>query len=182
MHTVAGEPRDSCGFQAKQGEKNMPKLKTANAVESNAKATAIELLNARLAEGIDLALDIKQAHWNLRGRQFIAVHEMLDKFRDDVDDYNDTIAERVSQLGSMPLGTVQAVVKASGLAAYPTDISAIEDHLSALLERTAKLANQVRKDIETAASAGEADTADIFTEVSRGLDKWLWFVEAHLQG
>jgi starvation-inducible DNA-binding protein len=160
----------------------MPKLHTANGVDSNAKATAIELLNGRVADAIDLALTIKQAHWNLRGREFIAVHEMLDKFRADIDGYVDTMAERVSQLGGIALGTSQAVVKASKLKPYPTDISAIEAHLKALAERTAVLANQVRSDIDTADEAGDADTADIFTETSRGLDKWLWFVEAHLQG
>jgi starvation-inducible DNA-binding protein len=159
----------------------MPSLHTANGVDSNARATAIDLLNARLADAIDLALIVKQAHWNVRGREFIAVHEMLDKFRDDIDGYADTIAERVSQLGAIALGTSQVVAGSSRLAAYPTDITAIEAHLTALRERTAVLANQIRHDIDTAAEAGEADTADIFTEVSRGLDKWLWFVEAHLQ-
>lgn len=159
-----------------------PHLTTANGVESNARATAIEILNARVADSIDLALVVKQAHWNLRGRDFIAIHEMLDKFRDDVDEYVDTMAERVSQLGGIALGTVQAVAHATKLSAYPTDITAIDQHLKALVERTAALANQVRRDIDTASEAGEADTADIFTEVSRGLDKWLWFLEAHLQG
>ena len=160
----------------------MPTLKTSNSLESNTKATSIALLNDRLADAIDLALMIKQAHWNLRGREFIAVHEMLDKFRDDVDEYVDTVAERVSQLGGIAMGTSQAVTQGSTLAPYPTDIIAIEAHLKALAERTGTLANQVRSDIDVAAESGDADTADIFTEVSRGLDKWLWFVEAHLQG
>jgi starvation-inducible DNA-binding protein len=160
----------------------MQHLPTANNLDSNAKNVAVSLLNARLADAIDLALIIKQAHWNIRGREFIAVHEMLDKFRTDADEYVDTMAERVSQLGAIALGTTQTVAKTSKLAPYPTDITAIEAHLKALAERTAVLANAVRKNIDEADEAGDADTADIFTGVSRGLDKWLWFLEAHLQG
>ncbi|CAH2599973.1 DNA protection during starvation protein [Rhodovastum atsumiense] len=157
----------------------MPSLQTANALDSNAKKVAVSLLNARLADAIDLALVVKQAHWNLRGPDFIAVHKMLDEFRTDVDEYVDTIAERVSQLGAIALGTSQAVAQTSQLAPYPTDIIAVEAHLQALLERTAVLANQVRRNIDEVAEAGDANSADIFTEVSRGLDKWLWFLEAH---
>jgi starvation-inducible DNA-binding protein len=155
--------------------------KTKNAVKSNAKSQAIELLNARVADGIDLALVTKQAHWNLKGPQFIAVHEMLDGFRTQIDDYVDTMAERVVQLGGTALGTTQVVAKATKLEAYPTDIYAISDHLGALIERYGSFANAVRENIDQSDEAGDADTADIFTEVSRGMDKALWFLEAHVQ-
>lgn len=158
--------------------KNHP---TKNNLKSNAKSVAIELLNARVADCIDLALLTKQAHWNLKGRQFIGVHEMLDGFRTQVDDYVDTMAERVVQLGGTALGTTQTTAKATTLPAYPLDIYAVPDHLSALIERYGKAANSVRASIDQADEAGDADTADIFTEVSRGLDKALWFLEAHLQ-
>jgi starvation-inducible DNA-binding protein len=154
---------------------------TKNDLKSNAKQASIATLNARVADGIDLALIIKQAHWNLKGRQFIAVHEMLDGFRDEVDEFVDTMAERVTQLGGTALGTTQVVAGATKLPPYPTDIYAIEDHLKALIERFALVANTVRADIDQTAEAGDADTADILTEVSRGLDKQLWFLEAHIQ-
>lgn len=158
--------------------KNHP---TKNDLKSNAKSVAIDLLNARVADCIDLALLTKQAHWNLKGRQFIGVHEMLDGFRTEVDDYVDTMAERVVQLGGTALGTTQTTAQATTLAPYPVDIYAVVDHLHALIDRYGKAANNVRKSIDNAAEAGDADTADIFTEVSRGLDKALWFLEAHVQ-
>jgi len=155
--------------------------KTKNALKSNARTLSMELLNARVADGIDLALITKQAHWNLKGPQFIAIHEMLDGFRGQLDEFNDTMAERVVQLGGTALGTTQVVAKESKLAPYPTDIYKIHDHLHALIERYGSFANAVRGNIEQTAEAGDADTADIFTEVSRGLDKALWFLEAHVQ-
>ena len=154
---------------------------TRNDLQSNTKTAAIELLNARLADAIDLALLTKQAHWNLKGPRFIAIHEMLDGFRDQIDDYIDTMAERVVQLGGTALGTTQTVAKGTTLPPYPTNIYAIQDHLPALIDRYGTVANAVRKAIDAAAEAGDANTADIFTEASRGLDKALWFLEAHVQ-
>lgn len=155
--------------------------KTQNDTSSNAKSVAMAHLNARLADTIDLALITKQAHWNLKGLQFIGVHEMLDTFRTGLDDYTDTMAERVVQLGGTAFGTTQEVAKTSSVAAYPTDIYLVKDHLHALIAAYSTVANAVRKSIDETDEAGDADTADIFTEVSRGLDKNLWFLEAHLQ-
>jgi starvation-inducible DNA-binding protein len=146
-------------------------------VKSNTKTTVAALLNARLADAIDLALMTKQAHWNLRGRQFIAVHEMLDGFRTEIDVHVDTMAERVMQLGGVALGTTQTVAQGSTLKSYQTDLVSVEDHIAAL--RYGDLANSTRAAIDTADEAGDADTADIFTAFSRSLDKALWFLEAH---
>ena len=154
---------------------------TRNALPSNAKSVAIDLLNARLADGIDLALATKQAHWNLKGPRFIAIHLMLDGFRDQIDEHVDTVAERVAQLGGTALGTTQVVADKSTVPAYPTNIYKIEDHLAALIERYSAVANATRKAIDDTDEAGDADTADIFTAASRDLDKALWFLEAHTQ-
>jgi len=154
---------------------------TKNNLESNAKTAAMQLLNARVADCIDLSLMIKQAHWNLKGRSFIGIHLMLDGFRSEVSEFVDTMAERVVQLGGTALGTTQVVGEQSQLKPYPTDIYKIEDHLKALIERYSAAANAVRASIDEADEKDDADTADIFTEVSRGLDKNLWFLEAHMQ-
>ncbi|NTF08292.1 DNA starvation/stationary phase protection protein Dps [Agrobacterium rubi] len=155
--------------------------KTRNDLPSNAKATVIGLLNEALASVIDLSLVTKQAHWNLKGPQFIAIHELLDKFRTSLDKHSDTIAERAVQLGGTALGSVQSVASTSKLKAYPTDIFKIQDHLDELIERYGDVANLIRKSIDEADDAGDANTADIFTAASRDLDKSLWFLEAHVQ-
>ena len=153
-------------------------MQTRNTLDTNARAAAISLLNARVADTIDMALATKQAHWNLRGPSFIGVHEMLDKLRATLDEHIDIMAERVSALGGIARGTTQDAAK-STLQPYPTEIRAIPDHLAALAERLATLGGAVRTNIDEAEEAGDADTADIFTSVSRDLDKWLWFIEAH---
>ena len=159
----------------------MTTYSTHNNLKPAAKAVVIKLLNARLADAIDLALLTKQAHWNIKGPQFIALHEMFDGFRTEVDGHVDTMAERVVQLGGTALGTTQVVARASTLAPYPTGVTSTRDHLDALIERYASVANATRAAIDTADRAGDKDSADILTGVSRGLDKALWFLEAHVQ-
>jgi len=149
--------------------------------DGNARKVVIDILNARLADAIDLALITKQAHWNLRGPDFIAIHEMLDPMRASLDLHVDTIAERVAQLDGIALGTTQVVAKATTLAPYPTDIHKTKDHLAELAKRYAALANQVREDIDATDEAGDADAADILTAFSRDLDKNLWFIKSHLE-
>jgi starvation-inducible DNA-binding protein len=154
---------------------------TRNDLKSNVRKSSIELLNARLADAIDLALITKQAHWNIKGPHFIAVHEMLDGFRTELDNHVDTIAERAVQLGGTALGTSQVVAAESKLPPYPTDIYKTKDHLAALIDHYAAMAKSARAAIDEASEAGDADTADIFTAYSRALDKSLWFLEAHIQ-
>jgi starvation-inducible DNA-binding protein len=166
-----------------QDEKEDDKVtKNTSRIElaSNVKSAMIQLLNARLADTLDLALLTKQAHWNLKGIQFIAVHEMLDGFRTEIDGHTDTIAERVAQLGGIALGTAQTVAEKTSLKPYPTDISSVLDHLNALTDRYAATANSIRSAIDAADEAGDKNTADIFTGVSRSLDKALWFLQSHL--
>jgi len=166
-HQIRGNPMDA--------------IVARNDLKSNAKEQSIGIINARLAEAIDLALLTKQAHWNIRGPHFIAIHEMLDTFRSDLDEHVDTIAERAAQLGGVALGTSQVVARSTPLKPYPTEISRTRDHLEALIERYAHAAKLAREAIDETSDAGDADTADIFTAYSRSLDKLLWFLEAHTQ-
>ena len=159
----------------------MSNYHTHNDLSPNAKTVSIGVLNARLADAIDLALLTKQAHWNIKGPNFIALHEMIDGFRTEIDGLVDTMAERIVQLGGTALGTTQAVARATTLEAYPTDIHKTKDHLAALIERYAQVGSAMRAAINETDEAGDADTNDLLIAFSRALDKQLWFLEAHIQ-
>jgi starvation-inducible DNA-binding protein len=156
-------------------------FKTKNDLSETIRVKAIELLNARLADAIDLQTQTKQAHWNVKGPNFIALHELFDKVNEDVEDYVDELAERVVQLGGVAEGTVRMAAKRSSLSEYPANTVDGHAHVEALSSALAAFGKSARKGIDQADELGDLDTADIFTEISRGIDKWLWFVEAHLQ-
>jgi starvation-inducible DNA-binding protein len=155
--------------------------KTRNDLSAKVRARMADLLNARLAGAIDLYLQSKQAHWNVKGPAFIALHELFDKLGEELESYIDDIAERVVALGGVAEGTLGAVSERTKLAAYPLDISEGPAHVDALADAYAAFGKAVRKAIDDASKAGDADTSDLFTGVSRGIDKGLWFLEAHRQ-
>src|SRR5262245_24678397 len=156
-------------------------FKTKNDLSEAIRIKAIELLNARLADCIDLQTQTKQAHWNVKGPHFIALHELFDKINEEVEDYVDEIAERAVQLGGVAEGTARMVAKRSALAEYLANTVDGRSHVEALSSVLAAFGKSARKAIDSANEFGDLDTADLFTEVSRGIDKWLWFVEAHHQ-
>jgi starvation-inducible DNA-binding protein len=152
---------------------------TRNDLAESTRRAMVELLNRQLADTIDLRLQAKQAHWNVKGPQFIALHELFDRAYEEVGEFEDTIAERAVQLGGVALGTVQAVGRATRVAPYPLDLASGHGHISALATAVGAVASSTRAAIDEAAESADADTADVFTEVSRGLDKLLWLIEAH---
>jgi starvation-inducible DNA-binding protein len=155
---------------------------TKNELALDKRTKLVELLNERLADLIDLSLQGKQAHWNVKGPRFIGLHELFDEIVEDLAPLVDEVAERLAALGGMAEGTIGAVSRRTSLSAYPMNISSGRDHVDALSTALATAGKQVRASIDKATELGDADTADLFTEVSRFLDKQLWFVEAHLQG
>jgi len=156
-------------------------FKTKSELSETIRVQAIELLNARLADAIDLQTQTKQAHWNVKGPHFIALHELFDKVNEDVEDYVDEIAERAVQLGGVAEGTARVAAKRSSLSEYPATAVDGRSHVEALSSALAAFGKSARKAIVQANELNDLDTADLFTEISRGTDKWLWFVEAHLQ-
>ncbi|MBV8130063.1 MAG: DNA starvation/stationary phase protection protein Dps [Planctomycetaceae bacterium] len=156
-------------------------FKTKNDLSEATRVKAIELLNARLADCKDLQTQTKQAHWNVKGPHFIGLHELFDKINEDVEDYVDEIAERAVQLGGVAEGTARVVAKRSSLPEYPLNAVDGRSHVEALSTALAAFGKSARQAIDQANELHDLDTADILTDVSRGVDKWLWFVEAHLQ-
>lgn len=153
---------------------------THNTLSENIRAQSIELLNKHLAAAIDLHAQVKQAHWNVRGPGFIAIHELFDKVSEDVETYSDQIAERAGGLGGTAHGTIQVAAERSFLVPYKHGIADEKSHVFAVASSLAAFGQSAREAINEAAKFGDADTADIFTEISRGIDKQLWFVESHI--
>jgi len=154
---------------------------TKNDLPEATRAKIVELLNARLSDAIDLQTQCKQAHWNVKGANFIALHELFDKVNADAEEYVDLIAERAVQLGGVVEGTARTAAKRSTLGEYPANVVSGRDHVEALSTTLAAFGKVTRLAIQATAELRDQDTADIFTEVSRGVDKWLWMLEAHLQ-
>ena len=153
---------------------------TRNDLHADTRTRVVDLLNARLADAIDLGAQAKHAHWNVKGPSFIALHELFDKVAETVEDHIDTLAERITALGGTANGTIASVARATSLGAYPAGIAEGLQHVDALSATLADFGAKARAGIDQATRLGDADTADVFTEVSRETDKNLWFLEAHL--
>lgn len=156
-------------------------MPTRNDLKDNAKQVSIGVLNACLADAVDLYNATRSAHWNVKGPMFHTLHVMLQGFYEALQTSSDDIAERVVQLGGTALGTTQVLAGTTRLPPYPTDIHGGADHLKQLVERYGQVASALREGIDTTDEAGDASTADLLTEQSRAVDKMLWMLEAHLQ-
>ena len=139
------------------------------------------LLNLRLASAVDLQLQMKQAHWNVKGPSFIALHELFDKVSEAVETFVDNIAERIAQLGGIAEGTIRVASERTRLPEYPLASSEGTSHVEAVARGLSTFGEEMRKTIEEVGTLDDLDTADLCTEISRATDKWLWFVEAHSQ-
>jgi starvation-inducible DNA-binding protein len=152
---------------------------THNTLSENIRAQSVELLNKHLAAAIDLHSPVKQAHWNVRGPGFIAIHELFDKVSVEVENYSDLIAERAGALGGAAHGTVQVAAERSFLIPYPLDIADVQEHIFAVSGTLASFGQSLREATGQATAFDDADTADLFTEISRGVDQQLWLIESH---
>jgi len=155
--------------------------KTENDISKSRRSELNALMNQRLASALDLQMQMKQAHWNVKGPNFIGLHELFDKVYDAVASYVDLIAERIVQLGGIAEGTVRVSASRTRLPEYPLSIADGPAHVDAVAGALSTFGQEVRGTIDEANAMEDDDTADLFTEVSRGIDKWLWFVEAHSQ-
>ena len=154
---------------------------TENDIPEQRRSELNALMNQRLADAVDLQMQMKQAHWNVKGPHFLGLHELFDQIDEAVEGYVDLVAERIVQLGGIAEGTARVAAERSRLEEYPLDIAGGHAHVEAVSKALSTFGREVRKTIDEADELQDADTADMFTEISRGIDKWLWFVEAHSQ-
>jgi starvation-inducible DNA-binding protein len=167
--------------QSQSDANNITHQTSIAGLSSESRNESIAILNQSLADVTDLAANLKQAHWNIKGPQFISLHEMFDKLAIDTNAQIDLIAERITSLGGTALGTIRQAAKASSLDAYPLDIFAADQHLTTLAKNHADLGKLSRENIKITESLGDMNTSDLYIDLSRLLDKNLWFIEAHLQ-
>src|SRR6266566_694937 len=179
-HTRVRRIADSEDAHMYQTKEETSMYQTKNDLPAQTRADVIAILHARLADSIDLMHQAKQAHWNVKGSNFIALHKLFDEVVDAAEDYMDLLAERVVQLGGTAEGTIQVATTRTGLQAYPLTLAEEREHVEALSSALAAYGTSVRQAIEQTDALGDKDTADICTEISRGVDTYLWFVEAHL--
>jgi starvation-inducible DNA-binding protein len=148
---------------------------------ANVRSQIIDILNQTLATTLDLKTQVKQAHWNVKGMDFYQLHELFDEMATELEEYIDLVAERITALAGTALGTVRIAAEKSEILEYPIDVFDGKSHITALADRYALFAKLLRDAIAETDDLGDADTADLYTEVSRAIDKRLWFLEAHLQ-
>src|SRR6266404_2985936 len=167
--------------KSKKSRRTLNVYKTENDIPQQLRLKLNVLANQGLADAIDLQMQLRQAHWNVKGPHFIGLHELFDKIAEEVESYVDMIAERIVQLGGIALGTVRETAERSRLEEYPLTIADGATHVEAVARALSTFGREARMTIQETDRLDDADSADIFTEVSRGIDKWLWFVEAHMQ-
>jgi starvation-inducible DNA-binding protein len=148
---------------------------------ANVRSKIIDILNQTLANTLDLKTQVKQAHWNVKGMDFYQLHQLFDEMSSELEEFIDLVAERVTALGGTALGTARLAAQTSEIPEYPIDIFDGKSHVIALADRYAPYAKLLRDGIAETDDLGDADTADLYTEISRAIDKRLWFLEAHLQ-
>lgn len=165
-----------------KAETGKAQIQTRNDTPGNAKAASIATLNALLVDIIDTTNATRQAHWNVKGSHFYGLHIMFEKFYTMLAEQTDELAERAVQLGGIPDGTTQTVGAKTRISPYDPKLLDGLDHCRELAERYGQLAHHLREGIDKVDEAGDADTADLITDVSREVDKALWMLEAHLQG
>ena len=162
-------------------EARVRSFNTSVDIPAEKRARVVRILNQHLADLFDLQSQVKQAHWNVKGSDFWQLHKLFDEVAERAAEWVDELAERVTALGGYATGTVRMAAASSTLPEFPTDITDGMAYVRALVERVAAFTNSAREAIDETDKLGDADTADLFTEISRCADKYLYFLEAHLQ-
>lgn len=183
---VASQPTESTQMAgAQRSHVTAPvggQFPTRSYLPETTRTTSIGLLNQCLADLTTVTMQLKHAHWNVKGVHFYQLHELFEDIVDDFEDHIDTVAERASALGGTALGGVQDVAQNCTIPALPRNAVDGATLLQAVADRLARFDATIGQQIEVATAYDDLDTADLLNEVSRDVSKALWFVEAHLQG
>lgn len=150
-------------------------------LDESTRAKLVDLLNKNLANGLILQLQVKHAHWNVRGRSFQFVHELFDELLDRLQVHSDDIAERAAMLGGVPFGTAKRINDLTSIPEYDFEAVTSTEHIRALADRFGAHASELRKAIAQTSELEDAATEDVFTAILRDVEKDLWFLESHLQ-
>jgi len=154
---------------------------TKNSLDVTTRAEMVGILNQLLADGLDLYSQTKQAHWNVKGMNFIALHQLFDEIAESVEDFLDLLGERVTALGADAQGTVRMSASNSRMPEFPDDLKTGEDFVETMRDRVSMFANETRASVDKAMESGDEATADLFIEIVREMDKYTYFLEAHLR-
>ncbi len=161
--------------------KTTTRFETRIDIEESTRVQLVDILNQHLADLFDLYSQTKQAHWNVRGIHFQQLHELFDELAAQLPEFTDMVAERANTLGGYAMGTARMAANNSQLPEFPTHVTEGIAMVEVVADRWAQYAASAREAISTSEELGDIDTSDLFTEISRAVDKSLWFIEAHLQ-
>ncbi|HMO01520.1 MAG TPA: DNA starvation/stationary phase protection protein Dps [Oligoflexia bacterium] len=154
--------------------------KTKIDISKNNALMIAKILNQTLADLSDLFTQLKQAHWNLQGANFIALHKFFDELAEEVEKAVDIVAERAVTLGYPAEGTARMAAASSRLPEFKSGFISDKNSIKLLIDRYALIAKNVRAAIEESESYGDLITADLFIDLGAMLDKSLWFLESHI--
>lgn len=157
------------------------KHQTRNDIDAEKRDALIGVLNANLAHAMHLNIHAKQAHWNVKGPSFSQLHELFEQIADAAKVWSDDIAERATALGGVAEGNLASIQQRSGLPGYGLELTSGPEHVAALADSIAALAAETRKAAHDTEDIGDLATSDLFVEITQAADKWLWFLESHLQ-
>jgi len=142
------------------------------------RAQLVDILNQTLATTVDLKTQVKQAQWNVTGINSYHLYELFDEIATEVEVYIDLLAERVTTLGGLAIGTARTAVRQTILPEYPLHMIESKDHVVSLAERLAIYGTMLWENIDRTSVLGDSDTAYLYAEVSLVIDKRLWFLDA----
>ncbi len=154
-------------------------LKTRHDLPAAVRVALCADLNQALADVSDLASQIKQAHWNVKGPNFYALHLLFDKLAGELSEPVDEVAERLIALGGIAHGTVRMAASNSQVPELPESFEQAYV-IAQLADRVALVGKNLRKLIDVSDTQGDAVTADLYTHITALLDKTLYLLESHL--